>query len=134
MSTTDLKSLSKRIREKVDNRHWQLFESRLKNNSIEINKNNYTKSNDYRIIDRLKKSNQSQLPIEPNQRWKLFCSQLTNQSNETHRLMSIFHNVWIKNWHTIQERQYLNENNFLKYFSPNEHDKKIISSILHQNI
>jgi len=130
--------MSGRIREKVDNRHWQLFETRLKNSSIETNKKNYTKSNDYRIIDWFKKPDQSQLPIEPDQRWQLFCSQLTKNSNETNRLMSIFHNVWIKNWNTIDEHRKIdlnsNENNFLKYVSPNEHDKKIISFILHQTI
>ena len=96
-----LVKLSEQIRQRVDDRHWQLFETRLKNSLPEINKENYTKSNDYRIIDRFKKIDQPQSPIEPNQRWEIFCSQLTNKSNETKRLISIFHNVWIKNWNTI---------------------------------
>ncbi len=129
---------SDKIRQKVDDRHWQLFETRLKNPSSPIRKENYTKSNNYRIIDRFKKFDQPQLPIEPDQRWKTFCSQLTNKSNETNRLMSIFHNVWIKNWNTTQDQPKTklisNENNFFKHLSPNEHDKKKISSILHQNI
>ncbi len=129
---------SDKIRQKVDDRHWQLFETRLKNSSSPNRKENYTKSNNYRIIDRFKKFDQPQLPIEPDQRWKIFCSQLTNKSNETNRLMSIFHNVWIKNWNTTQDQPKTklisNENNFFKHLSPNEHDKKKISSILHQNI
>jgi hypothetical protein len=136
---TDGESLSsEKIRQKVEDRHWQLFETRLKNPLPIINKENYTKSNDYRIIDRFKKLDQPQLPIEPNQRWQIFCSQLTNKSNENDRLMSIFHNVWIKNWNTKQEeiKRNLNsnQNHFLEYLSPTEKDKKIISSILHQNI
>lgn len=129
---------SEKIRQRVDDRHWQLFETRLKNPSLEINRENYTKSNDYRIIDRLKKSDQPQLPMEPNQRWQLFCSQLTNKSNETDRLVSIFHNVWVKNWNTKQEQSQTNlvsnQNNFRKNFLLNENDKKIISSILHRDV
>jgi len=139
----DSESLSKvnqsieRIRQQVDDRHWQLFETRLKNQLPSRNRENYTKSNDYRVIDRFKKSDQPQLPIEPNYRWQIFCSQLTNKTNETDRLMSIFHKIWIKNWNTTQEQTQnnfiSNENNFLKNLSLNQHDKKIISSILHQN-
>ena len=93
MTTMDLKlnQSSEKIRQKVDDRHWQLFETRLKSSPLEINKENYTKSNNYRIIDRFKPTDQPQAPIEPNQRWQNFCSQLTNKSNETDRLMSIFH-------------------------------------------
>jgi hypothetical protein len=137
-SSSEILKSSEKIRQRVDDRHWQLFETRLKNPLLEINQENYTKSNNYRIIDRFKKIDQPQLPIEPNQRWQIFCSQLTNKSNETNRLMSIFHNVWIKNWNITEEQSKTssisNENNFLKYLSSNERDKKIISSILHQNI
>jgi len=137
-SSSEILKSSEKIRQRVDDRHWQLFETRLKNPLLEINQENYTKSNDYRIIDRFKKIDQPQLPIEPNQRWQIFCSQLTNKSNETNRLISIFHNVWIKNWNITEEQSKTNlisnENNFLKYLSSNERDKKIISSILHQNI
>jgi len=137
-SLSEINKSSEKIRQKVEDRHWQLFETRLKNSLPIINKENYTKSNDYRIINRFKIPDQSQLPIEPNQRWQIFCSQLTNKSNENDRLMSIFHNVWVKNWNTKQEEIKTNlnsnENHFLEYLSPTEHDKKIIASILHQNI
>ena len=138
-SLSEINKSMEKIRKRVDNRHWQLFEVRLKNPLIEIKQKPYTKSNDYRIIDRFKISDQPQLPIEPNQRWLLFCSQLTNKSNETNQLMSIFHNVWIKNWNTKQDSTKINlisnENNkIFKDFYFNEHDKRIISSILHQNI
>jgi len=136
--TYPLKS-SERIREKVQDRHWQLFETRLKTSQpSKYERTNYTKSNDYRIIDRLKQPDQTQMPIEPKQRWDNFCSQLTNKSNETNRLLSIFHNVWIKNWNTTttveQTKINPNENQLFKYLITNEHEKKIISSILHQNI
>jgi hypothetical protein len=133
---------SEQIRQRVDDRHWQLFETRLKTPLPEKEKINYTKSNDYRIIDRFKKIDQSQSPIEPNQRWETFSSQLTNKTNETDRVVSIFHNVWITNWNLPQKYEapnqqktnsISNENTFLKHLSLNEHDKKIISSILHQN-
>lgn len=136
-SLSEINKSSEKIRQKVEDRHWQLFETRLKNSLTIINKENYTKSNDYRIINRFKIPDQPQLPIEPNYRWQIFCSQLTNKTNETDRLMSIFHKIWIKNWNTTQEQTQnnfiSNENNFLKNLSLNQHDKKIISSILHQN-
>jgi hypothetical protein len=133
--------LSEHIRQRVDDRHWQLFETRLKNSVPEKTIDNYTKSNDYRIIDRFKKIDQPQTPIEPNQRWEIFCSQLTNKSNETKRLVSLFHNVWTTNWNITQKYEISkidnktnfvsNENNLVKNLTLNEHDKKIISSILH---
>ncbi|UJR23432.1 hypothetical protein I4U23_026437 [Adineta vaga] len=124
------------IRQQVDSRHWQLFETRLKTSLIDNNQDNYTKSNDYRIIDRLKKIDRTQIPIEPDQRWKQFCSQLTTKTNESSRVMSIFHNVWIKNWNMVnnQTKTISNENTFPKSFLSNERDKKVISSILHQVI
>lgn len=128
---------SERIREKVQDRHWQLFETRLKNPSLKSEQKTYTKSNDYRIIDRLKNPpDQSQTPIEPTQRWDGFCSELTTKSNEINRLISIFHNVWVKNWNTTNEQTKTksNDNQLFKYLITNEHEKKIISSILHQNI
>jgi hypothetical protein len=129
------------IRQRVEDRHWQLFEARLKKQLPEVNKENYTNTNDYRIIDRLKKIDQPQPPIEPNQRWKIFCNQVTNKSNETNRVMSIFHNVWQQNWNTkqtdeIQKRRMTdptgNENTFLNRLSTNDNDRKVISSILHR--
>ncbi|CAF1655705.1 unnamed protein product [Rotaria magnacalcarata] len=130
--------LSENILQRVDNRHWDLFETRLKNSLSKTNKENYTKSNDYGIVDPWKKADQSQAPIEPKQRWETFCSKLTIKSNETGRLVSIFRNIWINNWNRTQTEEKTNsnlhENNFLKRLSANEHDKKIISSILHQNI
>ncbi|CAF0756653.1 unnamed protein product [Adineta steineri] len=126
---------SEQIRQKVDERHWELFETRLKKPLFERNKENYTKSNDYHIIDRLKPVDQTRPPIQPNQRWQSFCTQLTDKTNESTRLMSIFHNVWVKNWNTkqLQTDSDTHENTFLKHFKANEHDKKVISSILHQN-
>jgi len=91
-------SLSKLIKspetilQQVDNRHWQLFETRLKNPFAD----RHTKNS--RIID------QSEVSIQLNQRWQTFCSQLTNKSNETDRLMSIFQNISMKNWNTTQKQ------------------------------
>ncbi len=119
------------ILQQVDNRHWQLFETRLKSPLANRHTENSTQSNDYRIID------QSEVSIQPDQRWQTFCSQLTNKSNETDRLMSIFENISMKNWNTTQKqhqtKSILNPNTFLKHLPSNEHDKKVISSILHQN-
>ena len=132
---------SKKIRQGVEDRHWQLFEARLKKQLPDVNKENYTTTNDYRIIDRFKKVDQPQTPIEPNRRWETFCHQVTNKSNETNRVMSIFHNVWQKNWHTkptndIQKRRMtdptVNENVFLNRLSTNDDDRKKITSILHR--
>ena len=133
---------SKKIRQGVEDRHWQLFEARLKKQLPDVNKENYTMTNDYRIIDRFKKVDQPQTPIEPNRRWETFCHQVTNKSNETNRVMSIFHNVWQKNWHTkptndIQKRRMTdptgnNENAFLNRLSTNDNDRKKITSILHR--
>jgi hypothetical protein len=129
------------IRQRVEDRHWQLFEARLKKQSTEINKENYTTPNDYRIINRLKKIDQPQPPIEPNRRWETFCTQVTDKSNESNRVMSIFHNVWQKNWNTkqindTQKRRMTdptaNDTAFLTHVSTNEHDRKVISSILHR--
>jgi len=56
--------------------------------------------------------------------------------------MSIFHNVWQKNWNTkqtneIQKRRMtnptVNENTFLNRLSTNDNDRKVISSILHRS-
>ncbi|CAF0850746.1 unnamed protein product [Rotaria sp. Silwood1] len=127
--------LGETIRQRVDDRHWQLFETRLKNSLTKNHKENYTKSNDYGLVNCYKKLDQLQLPIEPNQRWQTFCSQLTNKSNETDRVMSIFHNVWINDWNGTQNSNLItNENTFLKHLTLNEHDKKVISSILHKAI
>jgi len=132
---------SEKIRQGVEGRHWQLFEARLKKQLPYINKENYTIANDYRIIDRLKKFDQPQTPVEPNQRWETFCHQVTNKSNETDRVMSIFHNVWQTNWHTkptndIQKRRMTdptgNENTFFNRLSTNDNDRKVISLILHR--
>lgn len=141
MSSTTLPSRSivtkssVQIRQEVDSRHWQLFETRLKTPATQGNKDNYTKSNDYRVIDRLKKLDRVQTPIEPDQRWKAFCSQLTSKTSEMSQLMSIFHNVWTKNWNATKSetKSNANENAFVKNFASNERDKKVISSILHQN-
>lgn len=124
------------IRQKVEHRHWQLFETRLKNTLPTNQQENYTKSNDYRVIDRLKKVDRPQPPVEPDRRWNNFCSQLTNKSNETTRLMSIFHNVWVKNWNATDEQTKVDsnskENQLWKFLAVDEEEKKIISSILHQ--
>ncbi len=129
------------IRQRVEDRHWQLFEARLKKQLPYVNKENYTIANDYRIIDRLKKFDQPQTPVEPNQRWETFCHQVTNKSNETDRVMSIFHNVWQKNWNTKQINEILkrhrsdptvDENTFLNRVPTNDTDRKVISSILHR--
>ncbi|CAF0769502.1 unnamed protein product [Rotaria sordida] len=127
--------LSEKIRQQVDDRHWQLFETRLKNSLTKNHNENYTKTNDYGLVNCWTKIDQLQLPIEPNQRWQTFCSQLTTKSNETNRIMSIFHNVWINDWNRTQKSHLnTNENTFLKHSTLNEHDKKVISSILHKNI
>lgn len=130
------------IRERVENRHWQLFEARLKKQLPEVNKENYTNTNDYRIIERFKKIDQPQTPIEPNRRWETFCHQVTNKSNESNRVMSIFHNVWQKNWNTKQQTNDVqtrrmtdplrNDNTFLNHLTTNDNDRKVISSILHR--
>ncbi|UJR25463.1 hypothetical protein I4U23_006810 [Adineta vaga] len=148
-STTELDSSHEHqqssIRQRVDDRHWQLFEARLKTQSIGINKENYTHPNDYRIIDRLKKQDQPQTPVEPTHRWETFCNQVQMKSNETNRIMSIFHNVWLKNWNMKQNNEHeqhqqkrhmtdpnLNETTFLHQFSTNDNDRKVISTILHR--
>lgn len=137
-STSSKKDASDKIREQVTNRHWQLFEMRLKSSSSETTRKNYTRSNDYRIIDRLKPNDSPQLPIEPTQRWQRFCSEVTPKSNETDRVMSIFHHVWMKNWNVISKESTnsvtANENNCFKYLAPNDREKKILSSILHRTI
>lgn len=131
------------IRQRVEDRHWQLFETRLKKPRPDINKENYTNANDYRVINRLKPVDRPQAPIEPNRRWESFCTQLTGRSNETDRVMSIFHNVWQTNWKTKQiplggEQQRRmtdptsNDNAFLSTLTANEHDQKVISTILHR--
>lgn len=134
---------SEKIRQQVDDRHWQLFELRLKDPITHTDRGNYTRQNDYRVIDRLKTNDQAQLPMEPDQRWKAFCSQVTNKSNETDRLLSIFHSVWTNNWNTKhkyeREKNRKNdssskENVLLQHLSRNEHDTKVISSILRQGI
>ena len=138
-------STSGRIRQGVEDRHWQLFEGRLKKQQeVAGDKENYTHSNDYRVIDRLKKIDQPQTPIEPNRRWETFCHQVTNKSTETNRVMSIFHNVWQKNWQSkapndVRQRRMTdptstgNENNtFLNRLSTNDDDRKVISAILHR--
>jgi len=129
------------IRQRVEDRHWQLFEARLKKQLPEVNKENYTNTNNYRIIDRFKKNDRPQPPIEPNQRWEIFCNQVTNKSNEANRVKSIFHNVWQQNWNTnqtneIQKRRMTDpigdENTLLNRLSINDNDRKVISSILHR--
>jgi hypothetical protein len=139
--TPVIMSSSGTIRKRVEDRHWQLFEARLKKQSPNVNKENYTNPNDYRIIDRLKKVDQPQTPMEPNRRWETFCHQVTDKSKETNRVMSIFHNVWQQNWNTkqtndIQKRRMTdptgNENTFLNRLSTNDNDRKVISSILHR--
>lgn len=139
-ASTQLKSTDK-IRQRVEERHWQLFEARLKKQLPDVNKENYTHVNDYRIIDRLKKIDQPQSPVEPNLRWETFCHQVTNKSNETNRVMSIFHNVWLKNWSTKKTDEIekppgndtkLNENTLLTQIPTNDNDRKIISTILHR--
>lgn len=130
------------IRERVQHRHWDLFEMRLKTpSSIEPKQENYTQRNNYRIVNRFKPNESPQSPIEPNERWQRFCSQLTTKANETDRLMSLFHHVWIKNWNTISNSSSSsdkvltsNENKFWKSLSPNDQEKKILSSILHRTI
>lgn len=130
-----------KIRQRVEGRHWQLFEARLKNRIPNSNKENYTSSNDYRVIDRFKTVDRPQPPVEPNRRWKTFCNQITDKSNETDRVMSIFHNVWLQNWNTkpLDESQKrhmsdpkLNEHTFLNRVSTNDNDRKVIFSILHR--
>jgi hypothetical protein len=129
------------IRQRVEDRHWQLFEARLKKQLPEVNKENYTNPNDYRVIDRLKKFDQPQTPVEPNRRWETFCNHVTNKSNETNRVMSIFHHVWQKNWNTkpineVPKRSMtdptLNENTFVNCLGTNDNDRKKIASILHR--
>ncbi|CAF0761578.1 unnamed protein product [Adineta ricciae] len=128
------------IRQRVDDRHWQLFEARLKNQSAGINKENYTHPNDYRIIDRLKKVDEPQAPVEPTRRWESFCDQVRTKSRETNRVMSIFHSVWLKNWNNgdgeLKRRHMtepiLNETAFVEHISTNDNDRKVISSILHR--
>jgi len=129
------------IRQRVEDRHWQLFEARLKKQLPGVNKENYTHPNDYRVIDRFKKVDQPQPPVEPNRRWETFCTQVSNKSNESNRVKSIFHNVWLKNWNTqppddIQKRHItdpsLNQTSFLNCISTNDNDRKVISSILHR--
>ena len=106
MSTFDRSSPVKlscqSIREKVDERHWQLFETRLKNPLREIVDENYTRKNDYHIIDRLKPIEQFQTPVEPHRHWIKFSSQLTNETNERARLVSLFRKVWLTNWNSEQ--------------------------------
>lgn len=137
---------SGKIRQGVEDRHWQLFEARLKQQSFQQkpstgNKENYTNTNDYRVIDRLKQIDQPQTPIEPNRRWETFCHQVTNKSNESDRVMSIFHNVWQKNWHLkstkdVRQRRMTdptgNDNAFVNRLSSNDNDRQVISSILHR--
>ena len=129
------------IRQRVEDRHWQLFEARLKNQLPEVNKETYTNPNDYRIIDRFKRIDHSQPPIEPSRRWETFCNQITNKSNEINRLISIFHHVWLTNWNTKQINetiyrqipdQNFTENAFLDLIATTENDRNLISSILHQ--
>jgi hypothetical protein len=129
------------IRQRVEDRHWQLFEARLKKQLPEVNKENYTNTNDYRIIDRLKKVDHPQTPVKPSRRWETFCHHVTNKPNETERVKSIFHNVWQKNWNTkqadkTQKRSMtdptLNEDTFLNCISTNDNDRKKISTILHR--
>lgn len=131
-----MSSTSDKIREDVHHRHWQLFEMRLKDSSTETKQDNYTQRNNYRILNRLKPNEPAQSPIEPNQRWQRFCSQLTTNSNETDRLMSLFRHVWVKNWNTVSNTSdkalTSNENNCWKCLSPNDREKKILSSILHR--
>lgn len=127
---------SDNIRHRVDDRHWALFELRLKSPLTEDKKENYTKSNDYGIRSPWKKVDQS--PIEPNQRWQTFCSKLTKTSNESNRLMYIFHNVWINDWNKTETTQKPSLNSSqstpLENVIVNERDKKILSSILHRNV
>lgn len=130
------------IRERVEHRHWQLFEARLKRQTSETSKENYTTANNYRIIERFQPEDRSQQPIEPNRRWETFCQQLTNRSNETNRLMSIFHNVWKTNWNNKQietettKRRMSDpgrkDSTIFKVFQTNEHDRQVISNILHR--
>ena len=129
------------IRQRVEDRHWQLFEARLKKQLSVVNKENYTHANDYRVINRLTKPDQPQAPIEPARRWESFCSQLTSKSQETNRVLSIFHQVWLNNWNAKQmnERQRrrtsdpaLNKSTLLNGLSINEHDRKVVATILHR--
>ena len=134
--------VKEKIRQRVDDRHWQLFEARLKQQLPDTNKeNNYTNTNDYRVIDRLRKFDQPQTPVEPNRRWESFCQNLTTKSNETNRLMSIFQHVWQTNWnvkptddkpkrHTTDPN--INQSIFYDQLSINDSDRKKISSILHR--
>ena len=124
-----------RIRQLVDDRHWQLFESRLKAPAPPRWKANYTKSNDYRVVDRLKRVDQPQAPLEPNERWQHFCCQVTSQSNEVTRLTSLFRHVWRTNWHTQQLPDRTRPaKTFLDYLSKDERDRRVISSILHRHV
>lgn len=131
---------SDKIRRGVEERHWQLFEVRLKKPPLEQNRNPYTKSNDYRVIDRLNPTDHPQTPLEPRRRWQTFSSQLTDQSNETDRLTSLFRNVWLTNWRTKQTPSTPRPNSkssgdaFLQRLSNNEKDRRVISSILHRHI
>lgn len=131
-----------KIRQRVDDRHWQLFEGRLKQQLPDTNKeNNYTNTNDYRVIDRLKQSDQPQTPVEPNRRWESFCQHVTTKSNETNRLMTLFQHVWQTNWNTKRTDDKpkrhatdpnINQTTFFDQLSVNDNDRKKISSILHR--
>ena len=136
--STSRRGASEKIRQGVEERHWQLFEIRLKKPPLEQNRDPYTKSNDYRVIDRLKPADRPQKPLEPDRRWQTFSSQLTEQSNETDRLMSLFRNVWLTNWkakqtsNAHQQKSTSIEGTFLQRLANNEKDRRVISSILHR--
>ena len=124
------------IREQVNNRHWQLFELRLKSSQVNDEEENYTKSNDYRIIDRLKNIHQTEKPIEPHRRWEKFSSTLTSNSNENQRLVTLFRHVWTTNWNmksNVESKKTDDDPSLHSHLKLSENDQKLVASILHRS-
>ncbi|CAF1080746.1 unnamed protein product [Didymodactylos carnosus] len=103
------------IRQKVDNRHWQLFESRLKQQqkSSKNDELNYTKKNDYFIVEQYgdkQKTMPNKYVLTPTKRWQKFCEQLSCTTTDTHILLQLFQNVWFKDWNTSPNTTLLSNN------------------------
>lgn len=134
-TASPVKLSSHPIREKVEQRHWQLFETRLKHPLTNNSDENYTKINDYRIIDRSMSRNSSEKHLEPYRRWNQFSSRLTTQTNEQDQLVTLFRNVWLTNWNVEQNYEISRRNSVKsieKLLKLNENDRKVISSIRHK--
>lgn len=111
------RSTAEQIREKVFDRHWELFESRVKSLEVEASEKNPTESKET-------------FSHEPYQRWLNFTSKLMTDSNENQRLISLFRKIWLTDWkENFSNENFSSPGSFIDKLSLTESDKKLLEII-----